>query len=93
MMKRDGHAAAVGMAVALVGAALIGKREAITHQSVDDLSGGEIAQPPPFDHTVTATSGSSETGPSAGTGLPSSTNSAAIISITSRICRSASSRV
>src|SRR5947209_6117577 len=91
----DRHSATVRVTVALVRSALVVEREAVADQGTDDFAGREGAERSPRDvrHTVTATKGSSETATSAGTGLPSSASSPTIISRTSRIFASASSRV
>lgn len=78
-----------------VGSALVVEREAVADQGADDFAGRERAERSPRDvrHTVTATKGSSEIATSAGTELPSSASSPTIISRTSRMCASASSRL
>src|SRR4051812_36771774 len=57
------HPAAVGVAVALVTARGGTQAEAVADERGDDLAGGEAAQALPVErpHTVTVTSGSSET--------------------------------
>jgi hypothetical protein len=91
----DRHSPAVRVTVALVRSALVVEREAVADQGADDFACREGAERSPRDvrYTVTATKGSSETATSAGTDLPSSANSPTIISRTSRIFASASSRV
>jgi hypothetical protein len=91
----DRHSATVRVTLALVRSALLAEREAIADEGTDDFARREGAERSPRDvrHTVTATKGSSETATSAGTGLPSSASSPTIISRTSRIFASASSRV
>src|SRR3954453_18391537 len=89
------HPTAVGVAVALVTARGGTQAEAVADERGDDLAGGEAAQALPVEpaHTVTGMRGSRETWAGAGTGPPSSTSSATISSITSRMCVSASSRL
>lgn len=44
LMKGDGHAAAVVVAVELVAAGLAGKKKPVTGKGTDEFSGGERAQ-------------------------------------------------
>ena len=58
MVEREGHTAAIGMAIMAVAAFLSLQVEAICLKYGDELAGGQGTEPRIFDgHTVTATTG------------------------------------
>jgi len=95
--KRNRHPSAIGVTVATMAPALALEGKAVPDEGADQLACGKGAKAGIVDHTVTVTTGSSDTVTasrgSSGIGVPSSRSSSTIISITSWMWRTAFSFV